>query len=214
MKIHDIPGFPNPLRVRIALAEKGLTDQVQFVKVDLPAAENRQAAFLAKNPTGTVPVLELDDGLFIGECTAITEYLDNLDGQPTLTGRTPREKAMIHMMQSRAESELIDPIGDYFHHATPGLSPALRAHKSPDWAGREDFGRRRRVRAEAGIRYFDQVLRDQPYVAGDSFSMADITVLEGLVFAGFAQIPVPEDCTALNAWRARVEERPSVQNPA
>ncbi len=72
MKIHDIPGFPNPLRIRIALAEKGLGDQVEFVKVDLPAAENRQAAFLAKNPTGTVPVLELDDGLFIGECTAIT----------------------------------------------------------------------------------------------------------------------------------------------
>jgi glutathione S-transferase len=83
MKIHDIPGFPNPLRVRIALAEKGLTDQVEFVKVDLPGAEHKDAAFLAKNPTGTVPVLELDDGLFISECTAITEYIDNLDGRPS-----------------------------------------------------------------------------------------------------------------------------------
>jgi glutathione S-transferase len=211
MKIHDIPGFPNPLRVRIALAEKGLTDQVEFVKVDLPGAEHRDAAFLAKNPTGTVPVLELDDGLFISECTAITEYIDNLDGRPTLTGVTPREKAVIHMMQKRAESELIDPIGDYFHHATPGLGAALQAHKSPDWAGREDWGRRRRAKAEAGMRYFDGVLRDQPYVAGDQFSMADITVLEGLVFAGFAQIPVPEDHTALTAWRARVEQRPSVK---
>jgi glutathione S-transferase len=211
MKIHDIPGFPNPLRVRIALGEKGLTDQVEFVKVDLPAAEHKGAAFLAKNPTGTVPVLELDDGLFISECTAITEYIDNLDGAPTLTGRTPREKAVIHMMQARAESELIDPIGDYFHHATPGLGAALQAHKSPDWAGREDWGQRRRIRAEAGIRYFDQVLRDQPYVAGDQFSMADITVLGGLVFAGFAQIDVPEDCTALTAWRQRVQERPSVK---
>jgi glutathione S-transferase len=211
MKIHDIPGFPNPLRVRIALAEKGLTDQVEFVKVDLPGAEHKDAAFLAKNPTGTVPVLELDDGLFISECTAITEYIDNLDGRPTLTGVTPREKAVIHMMQKRAESELIDPIGDYVHHATPGLGAALQAHKSPDWAGREDWGRRRRAKAEAGMRYFDGVLRDQPYVAGDQFSMADITVLEGLVFAGFAQIPVPEDHTALTAWRARVEQRPSVK---
>jgi glutathione S-transferase len=211
MKIHDIPGFPNPLRVRIALAEKGLTDQIEFVKVDLPGAEHKDAAFLAKNPTGTVPVLELDDGLFISECTAITEYIDNLDGQPTLTGVTPREKAVIHMMQKRAESELIDPIGDYFHHATPGLGAALQAHKSPDWAGREDWGRRRRAKAEAGMRYFDGVLRDQPYVAGDQFSMADITVLEGLVFAGFAQISVPEDHTALTAWRARVEQRPSVK---
>ncbi len=214
MKIHDVPGFPNPLRVRIALAEKGLADQVQFVKVDLPGAEHKDPAFLAKNPTGTVPVLELDDGLFIAECTAITEYVDNLDGNPVLTGKTPREKAVIHMMQKRAESELIDPIGDYFHHATPGLGPKLQAHKSPDWAGREDFGRRRRVKAEAGMRYFDNVLRDRPYVAGDQFSMADITVLEGLVFAGYAEIPVPGDCSALSDWRARVEQRPSVRNPA
>jgi len=214
MKIHDVPGFPNPLRVRIALAEKGLGDQVQFVNVDLPGAEHKDPAFLAKNPTGTVPVLELDDGLFIAECTAITEYVDNLDGNPVLTGKTPREKAVIHMMQKRAESELIDPIGDYFHHATPGLGPKLQAHKSPDWAGREDFGRRRRVKAEAGMRYFDSVLRDRPYVAGDRFSMADITVLEGLVFAGYAEIPVPGDCSALSDWRARVEQRPSVQNPA
>jgi glutathione S-transferase len=132
MKIHDIPGFPNPLRIRIVLAEKGLGDRVEFVKVDLPAAEHKGDAFLALNPLGTVPVLELDDGLVISECTAITEYLDNLDGDPTLTGKTPREKGVIHMMQHRAESELIDPIGDYFHHATPGLGPALQAFKSPN----------------------------------------------------------------------------------
>jgi glutathione S-transferase len=214
MKIHDIPGFPNPLRVRIALAEKGLADQVTFVKVDLPAAENRKDDFLALNPTGTVPVLELDDGLYISECTAITEYLDNLDGDPVLTGRTPREKGVIHMMQKRAEAQLIDAVGDYFHHATPGLSPALEAHKSPDWEGRADWGRRQGAKAVAGMRYFDKVLRDQPYVAGDAFSMADITVLEGLVFAGFAQLPVPEDCTALIAWNARLQDRPSVKNPA
>lgn len=214
MKIHDVPGFPNPLRIRIALAEKGLADRVQFVNVDLPGAENRQEPFLARNPTGTVPVLELDDGLHLSECTAITEYLDNLDGRPVLTGRTPREKGVIHMMQKRAESELIDPIGDYFHHATPGLGPTHQAYKSPDWAGRGEWGQRRRDKAVAGMRYFDQVLRDQPYVAGQDFSMADITVLEGLVFAGFAKIPVPDDCVALTAWRARVEERPSVKAPA
>jgi glutathione S-transferase len=214
MKIHDIPGFPNPLRIRIALAEKGLADQVTFVKVDLPAAEHKQDAFLAINPTGTVPVLELDDGLFLSECTAITEYLDNLDGDPVLTGKTPREKGVIHMMQKRAESELIDPIGDYFHHATPGLGPVLQAYKSPVWAGREQWGRQQGDKAIAGMRYFDKVLRDQPYVAGDTFSMADITVLEGLVFAGYAKLAVPEDCTALIAWNARLQERENVKNPA
>ena len=80
MKIYDIPGFPNPARIRIVLAEKGLDSQIEFVKVDLFAAEHKQSAFLAINPTGTVPVLELDDGTFISEGVAITEYLDNLDG--------------------------------------------------------------------------------------------------------------------------------------
>jgi glutathione S-transferase len=214
MKIHDIAGFPNPLRIRIALAEKGLADQVTFVNVDLPGAEHKRDPFLAINPTGTVPVLELDDGLYISECTAITEYLDNLDGDPILTGKTPREKGVIHMMQKRAESELIDAIGSYFHHATPGLGAALEAYKSPNWAGREEWGRKQADKAIAGMRYFDKVLRDQPYIAGDRFSMADITVLQGLVFAGFAKLDVPEDCTALIAWNARLQDRPSVKAPA
>jgi glutathione S-transferase len=214
MKIFDIPGFPNPLRIRIVLAEKNLASKVEFIKVDLPAAEHKQAAFLAINPTGTVPVLQLDDGTYISECTAITEYLDNLDGNPVLTGKSPKEKALVHMMQKRAESELIDAVGIYFHHATPGLGPALQAYKSPDWEGRREWGERSRDKAVAGMRYFDKVLTAQPYVAGESFSMADITVWAGLVFAGFANIRVPEECTALLNWRQTIDERSSVKNPA
>jgi glutathione S-transferase len=211
MKIHDIPGFPNPLRVRIVLAEKGLFDKVEFIKVDLPAAEHKQPGFLAINPTGTVPVLELDDGTYIAECTAITEYLDNLDGHPTLTGTTPREKATIHMMQKRAESELIDAIGIYFHYATNGLGEALLPYKSPEWEGRTHWGQMHREKAEAGMRYFDEVLKTQPYVAGEAFSMADTTVRGGLLFAMYAQIPVPESLTALLAWQVRVDGRESVK---
>src|ERR1700709_2082006 len=106
MKMYERAGFPNPARVRIVLAEKAITSGIEFVSVDLIGAEHKQPAFLAKNPSGVLPVLELDDGTFISEATAITEYLDNLDGNPTLTGKTPREKAMIHMMQGRAEAEL------------------------------------------------------------------------------------------------------------
>jgi glutathione S-transferase len=214
MKVFDIPGFPNPLRIRIALAEKGLASSVEFIKIDLPAAEHKQPAFLAINPLGTVPVLQLDDGTNISECTAITEYLDNQDGNPILTGKTPKEKAIIHMMQKRAESELENPIGYYFHYATPGLGAGLQPYKSPEWEGRVEWGNRQRDKAVAGIKYFDQVLRSQPYVAGDSFSMADITVYAGLVFAGFASIAIPEECTALVAWQAKLQERPSVKNPA
>lgn len=214
MKVYDIPGFPNPLRVRIAIAEKGLASEIEFVRIDLPAAEHKQPAFLKLNPLGTVPVLQLDDGTCISECTAITEYLDNLDGNPLLTGTTAREKAIIHMMQKRAESELADPVGFYFHHSTPGLGAALQPYKSPEWEGRVEWGNRQRDKALTGMRYFDQVLRSQPYVAGEKFSMADITVLGGLVFAGFASIAIPDECTALVAWQAKVQQRPSVKNPA
>jgi glutathione S-transferase len=214
MKVHDFPASPNAARVRIALAEKGLGTQVEFVPVNLPGAEHKQETFLKLNPLGTIPVLELDDGTAISECTAITEYLDNLDGKPVLTGRTPREKGVIHMMQKRAESELIDPVGNYFHHATPGLGPVLQAYKSPDWAGRGEWGTRQRDQAIAGMRYFDSVLQQQPYVAGDAFSMADITVWAGLGFADFAGIAIPPELTALAAWRAKVAQHDSVKHAA
>lgn len=212
MKIHDRAGFPNPARIRIVLAEKGLDSQIEFVSVDLIAAEHKQPPFLAKNPSGVIPVLELDDGTYLSESTAITEYLDNLDGRPTLTGRTPREKGVIHMMQRRAEDQLIDAVGIYFHHATPGLGADLQAYKSPDWSGRQEWGAEHGRKAVAGMRYFDQILSSRPYVAGDQFSMADITVFAGLMFADAAGLAIPAECTHLAAWRVRVTDLPSVKN--
>ncbi|MFM9942475.1 MAG: glutathione S-transferase family protein [Hyphomicrobiaceae bacterium] len=205
MKIYDFQGFPNPARVRIALAEKGLTDKVQFITIDVPKGEHRTPAFLAKNPSGAVPVLELDDGTTISECTAITEYIDNIAGQPTLTGRTAKERAVIHMMQRRAEAGLLDAIGTYFHHATPGLGPKLETYQCAEW------GRHQKERAIAGMKYLDGVLAKQPYLAGDAFSMADITAFAGLGFADFAKIDIPAELTHLKAWRARVAERPSIK---
>ncbi len=204
MKIHDFKGFPNPARVRIALAEKGLTDRVTFVPVDVPGGEHRRAEFLAKNPAGAVPVLELEDGTTIAECTAITCYLDQLDGRPELTGRDAREQGVIHMMQRRAEAGLLDAVATYFHHATPGLGPQLETDQNREW------GERNKERALAGMRYLDGVLADQPYLAGDRFSMADITAFAGLIFADFARIDIPGDLAHLRAWRARVAERPSI----
>jgi glutathione S-transferase len=212
MKIFDRPGFPNPARIRIVLAEKQLEPQVEFVGVDLIAAEHKQPAFLEKNPSGVLPVLQLDDGTFIAECTAITEYLDNLDGDPKLTGKTPKEKALIHMMQKRAESELLDAVGNYFHYATPGLGADLQAFKSLEWVSRQEWGNRQRDKALKGMKYFNTVLESQPFVAGEGFSMADITVFAGLMFADAAGVAVPASCSALNGWRAKVAELPSVKN--
>ena len=204
MKVYEHKGFPNPMRVRVALAEKGLTERVEFVPVDVTKGEHRTPEFLARNPSGAVPVLELDDGTCIAECSAITEYLDHLDGEPVLTGRTPKERAVIAMMQRRAEAGLLDAVGTYFHHATPGLGPQLETYQNREW------GERQRERAVATMRQLDGVLGTRPYLAGDRFTVADITALAGLAFAGFAEIAIPDDCTALRAWQARVSQRPSV----
>ena len=206
MKIHDWPTGPYPARIRIALAEKGLRSRVQFESVDLGKGEHKTPEFRAKNYSGTLPVLELDDGTFLAECTAITEYLDALEGAPVLTGGTPREKGMIHMMSKRAELELLDAVSVYFHHATPGLGPDVEIYQNPEW------GLRQRDKAINGMRYFDGVLRQRKFVAGETFSMADITVIGGLIFAELVDLSIPEDCEALIAWYARMQERPSVRN--
>ncbi|MEM1299868.1 MAG: glutathione S-transferase [Pseudomonadota bacterium] len=204
MKIYETTGFPNPARVRIALAEKGLTDQVTFEEVDVMGGAHRRPEFTAKNPTGTVPLLELADGTFIGECSAITEYLDHLDNDPVLTGRNAKERAEIAMMQRRVEAGLMDAVGNYFHHATPGLGPDLEVNQVPAW------GEREKDKAQKTMRYLDSVLAEQPFVAGDRFTVADITAIAGLGFADFAKVEIPADLAALHAWRIRVTERPSV----
>jgi glutathione S-transferase len=110
------------------------------------------------------------------------------------------------MMSKRAELELLDAISVYFHHATPGLGPDVEIHQNAEW------GFRQRDKAVRGMRYFDGVLRTQPFVAGEAFSMADITVIGGLIFAEIVKLPVPAECEALQAWYARMQERPSVKN--
>ncbi|MGH8419538.1 MAG: glutathione S-transferase [Pseudomonas sp.] len=205
MKIHDWFDGPYPARVRIALAEKGLLSKVEFVSVNIWKGEHKQPQFLALNYSGTLPVLELNDGTLIAECTAITQYLDSLTGSPTLTGETALEKGLIHMMTKRAEIEFLDAVSVYFHHATPGLGPQVELYQNPEWGGRM------RDKAVRGMHYFDGVLKHQPFVAGDSFSMADIAVLGGMIFASLVKLPVPDECEALRAWHARMLERPSVQ---
>lgn len=204
MKIYDLAAFPNPARVRIALAEKNATNQVEFVDVDVMGGEHQTAAFKAKNPNGAVPVLELDDGTMISECTAITEYIDHAFDGPSLSGKTPKDRAVIHMMQRRAEGNLLDAVAAYFHHATPGLGPDIESYQNKAW------GEKQRDKAIDGMRYFNNVLGEQPYVAGNDFSMADITAFAGLAFADFAEIEIPSDCQNLLAWRQKVAARPSI----
>jgi len=212
MKIYDRAGAPNTARIRIVLAAKDLEDKVEFVSIDLIAAEQKRDGFLAKNPIGKIPLLELDDGLILSECTAITEYLDNLDGKPVLTGRTPREKGLTHMMQRRVEQLVMEPIDDYFHYGTRGLGPALTPWRMPEWAGRKEWGERRGATAASNLPYFNAILARQPFLAGDAFSLPDITLYAFWLFADLIGFAVPAELAALAAWRARVEELPAVKN--
>jgi glutathione S-transferase len=203
MKIYDVPGFPNPARVRIALAEKNATSSVSFHDVDVMAGEHRNAEFLKRNPAGAVPILELDDGTCIAECSAIIEYVDHSFEGASLTGSSAKERATVNMMNRRAESMVLDAVGTYFHHATDGLGPDLETYQCGEW------GEKQKEKATSGMKYFNDVLGNNDYVAGSDFTAADITLFAGLAFADFAKVEIPSDCTNLQAWRAKIAERPS-----
>lgn len=205
MKVYETTGFPNPARVRIALAEKNALNKVEFVEVDVMNGEHRQPEFRAKNPSASVPVLELDCGTNISECTAITEYIDHAFSGISLTGNTAKARAIIQMMQRRAEQNLLDAVATYFHHATPGLGEALETYQNKEW------GEKQKEKAIAGMHYFDQVLGEQEFVAGKDFTMADITVFAGLSFADFAKIDIPAEYQNLIAWREKIAQRPSIK---
>jgi len=204
MKIFDIEGFPNPARVRIALAEKGATDKVEFVSVDVMNGEHRTNAFKAMNPDASVPCAELDDGTHLSQVTAITEYIDGTFEGPSLFGDTPKDCAVIHMMNRRAENGLVDAVGAYFHFATDGLGPELETYQNSDW------GLRQREVAIQTMTYLDGVLSTSDFLAGDQFSMADITAFAGLAFADFAKVDIPENLHNLIKWRAQMAQRPSI----
>lgn len=206
LTIYDWYNGPYPSRVRIAVAELGLASRVRFTSVDLWKGEHKRADFLAKNYSGTLPVLQIEDGTYLAECTAITQYLDALGDVPRLTGATPRDQGVIHMMNKRVEIEFLDAISVYFHHATAGLGPDVELYQNEEW------GLRMRDKALRGARYFDDALKAQPFVAGDAFSMADITLNAGFVFAKIVDLDIPAELTRLHAWHARMMERPSVQH--
>lgn len=208
MKVYDFKGFPNPLRVRIALEEKGLRDEVEFIEVNVPAGEHRKEAFRAINPDGQVPALETRCGTLLSECSAITEYLDHLEGGQALTGEDPAERGLIHMMQRKVEAGLLDAVGEYFHFATDGLGPDLETYHNEDW------GLRRRAKAVETMEWLDELLADNEFIVAARFTVVDITAYAGLIFAGFAKIEVPAKCRNLLAWQARIEARDSVQKAA
>ena len=123
--------------MRIALAEKGATDKVEFISVDVMNGEHRTDAFKAINPDASVPCTQLDDSTYLSQVTVITEYIDGTFEGPSLFGKTPKDRAVIHMMNRRAENGLVDAVGAYFHFATDGLGPELKTYQNSDWGLRQ-----------------------------------------------------------------------------
>jgi len=190
---------PNPRRVRIFLAEKGLT--LEQERVPLSARAHKADDFLEKNSLGQVPVLELDDGTFLSESVSICRFLEGLHPQPPLFGETAREQATIDMWIRRIEFQLMAPIAHIWRHTHPLTAGLLTQYK--------DFGESNRAHADRIYRWLDGELADKAFIAGPTYSMADIVAVTTADFGRMIGVSIPEDCGYVLAWLDRVAERPS-----
>jgi glutathione S-transferase len=202
MKFYTSARAPNPRRVAMFLAEKGLS--VEQVQIDLGAGQHRSADFLARNPFGRVPALELDDGRVLCETRAICSWLEGHVPEPNLMGEGFDERAFIEMADRRVELHLFFGIANCIRHSHPGLA-ALEQPQFPE------FGAAQGEKMRETARWLDQTLAAQPFVAGQRFTIADITAFCALEFArGLMRFrPGQEGMPQLQAWRDRIAERPS-----
>lgn len=202
MRLYTSPRAPNPRRVDMFIAEKGIGG-IERELVDLNAGEQRGAAFTARNPLARVPVLELDDGRFLAESRAICTYLEGLYPEPNLMGRSTEERAFIEMADRQAELYLLATIANCVRHTHPGLA-MLEQPQFPD------FGASQGEKLSGIARVFDARLASQPWLAGERFTVADITAFCGIEFARLMKFkPGDAGLPHLQEWRDRVAARPS-----
>jgi glutathione S-transferase len=200
MKLYGAPmPAPNPRRVRVFLAEKGI--EIPETPVDLMKREHKSPEHVARNSLGQVPTLELDDGTMISETVAICRYFEETNPEPSLFGRTPTEKANVDMWVRRIEFQLMSPVGNFWRHAHPFTARLLTQFK--------DFGESNRQAYSNAQKWLNQELAGRPFIAGDAYSMADICALSTVDFATWIGLPLDEDKSHLKAWHARVTARPS-----
>lgn len=201
MILHSAPmPAPNPRRVRVVAAEKGIV--LTEVMLDLRARDHKAIAHLARNSLGQVPVLELEDGTLISETIAICRYLDAIQPDPPLFGRTPIEIAIIEMWIRRIEIQIGEPIKMFWRHAHPATAALIEQHTI--------FGESNRAIVARSIRWLEQEMADdRPFVAGRFYSMADIVLLTLLDFASFIGLEPPAEGSQLLSWHRRILNRSS-----
>src|SRR5882724_4814821 len=190
MKIYDFVGAPNPKKLRVYLAEKGL--EIPCVQVNIVTGENRAPEFLKKNPLGGLPVLELDDGSYLTESLAIIQYLEELNPNPPMIGTTPRERARVHELERIADLGVLGAVGAYFQNTHPFM--AQRFKQSPDAAENA------KARLGGNLKVLDAAIAGKPFVAGERATIADCTLLAALEFAEFAEAPVEGSAKNVLRW--------------
>lgn len=195
------PMAPNPRRVEILLAEKGLA--LPTTALALTKREHKAPDYVAKHPRGQVPALELDDGTMITESVAICRYLDELHPEPPLFGRNALERAQVDMWTRRIELILMSPIASFWQHAHPLTAKLLTQYP--------DFGESNRARTSDAMRWFDGQLQGREWLATADYTIADVVLLTTIDFAAFVGLAVPDDCAALNDWHTRAKARPSAK---
>jgi glutathione S-transferase len=202
VKIYDFPFAPNPRRVRIFLAEKNI--QMVYVHVDIMKGESRTVEFIEKNPMGGLPVLEFDDGTYLTESVAICRYFEGVQPQPPLMGVDPRDIAFVEMWNRRAELEIFHPIANFLQHTHPMFRERIK--QIPEFAEmRRDHGLKR-------IEWLDSILAQRQFVAGDRYTIADITAQVGIdVGINLGGLKLPDGVRHIKRWHEAVSSRPSAK---
>jgi glutathione S-transferase len=201
MKIYDTKTAPTPRRVRIFLAEKSIP--MEYVQVDLQKGENLSKEMRAKNPIGKIPILELEDGTCISESDAICAYFEALQPEPYLLGESPLEKGQVAMWQRQIEFGLFMQVGMCFQHTTGYFKDRMKPIK--------EYGVEAGINAAKFLKLLNRQLEQNPFVAGEKFSIADITAMCSIDFARVVDIRVKDEYSALQSWYDKVSGRPSAK---
>ena len=192
---------PNPKVVRMYMAERGIG--LETLDIDLVAGENRQPDYLSKNPSGTTPALQLDDGSFVAEITVICEYLDDKNGNSDLIGTTAEARAETRMWGRRIDLQIMENVANGFRYSEGLAMFKDRLRTIPHAA--DDL----KILAQERLTWLDQQMAGKQFVCGDRFTLADIMLYCFLEFGVQVGQPLNAANKNISAWYERVAARPS-----
>ena len=208
MKLYDHDAAPNPRRARIFIAEKGL--EIETIQVDLMKGAQFNDDFRAVNPWCTVPALELDDGTTISEVQGIWRYLEAAHPEPPLLGADAKEAGIVAMWENRVMLDGLQAVAEGFRNFVKGF----KGHALPGPDGYDqipELVERGRKRTENFFRMLDRRLGESEYIAGDSYTAADITAQVAVGFAGWIKMELPDELANAKRWHDAVDSRPSAK---